>query len=64
MAGRAGSKLVASMPHADGAVAAGLAGCALIVVMITTQTCFAALFPLHFKLPVAANQKFDYGKNH
>ena len=38
---------MASMPHADGAVAVGLAGCALIVVMITTQTCFAALFPSH-----------------
>ena len=36
-----------TMPHADGAAAAGLAGCALIVVMITTQTCFAALFPSH-----------------
>ena len=36
-----------TMPHADGAVAAGLAGCALIVIMITTQTCFAALFPSH-----------------
>ena len=35
---------MASMPHANGAVAAGLAGCALIVVMITTQTSFAALF--------------------
>ena len=45
MADRAGSKLVASMPHTDGAVAAGLAGCALVVVVITTQTCFAALFP-------------------
>ena len=35
---------MASMPHANGAVAAGLAECALIVAMITTQTSFSALF--------------------
>ena len=36
---------MASRPHADGAVSAGLAGSTWVVVMITTQTCLDALFP-------------------